>query len=291
MKLGRLGVFSFTENKSAAEAQAFARRLEEWGYAALWLPEAAGRDVIAHAGWLLAGTKKLIVASGIANIYARDPLAMACGRNTLCEQSGNRFLLGLGVSHAPMVEGMRGQTYGKPIETMRRYLQAMKLAPYYGPSLSETPLTVLGALQPKMLALSAELADGAHPYNMPPEHTKKARAILGPGKLLCVEQKVMLVGDPVKARAAARKALGIYLTLVNYQNGWRMLGFTDADFANGGSDRLIDAVFAYGDLQAIKSRLQAHWDAGADHVCVQAIDGEGNMGADEAVLAKLAPNA
>jgi probable F420-dependent oxidoreductase len=290
MKLGKLGVFTFTDNKRPLEAQAFARRLEDWGYAALWLPEAGGRDVIAHAAWLLAGTKNLIVASGIANIYARDPLAMVCGRNTLCDQSGDRFLLGLGVSHAVMVEGMRRQAYGKPVETMRRYLEAMHSAPYHGPQLAEKPLTVLGALRPKMLALSAELADGAHPYNMTPEHTKQARGILGSGKLLCVEQKAMLVADPNKARAAARKNLAVYLTLPNYQNAWRTLGFNDNDFAQGGSDRLIDAVFVHGDIAAIKARIQAHWDAGADHVCVQAVDAEGNMGADENLLEKLAPS-
>jgi probable F420-dependent oxidoreductase len=289
MKLGRLGVWNAMDAMSAADGAAFAKRVEAWGYSALWLPESRGRNVMAHSSWLLAGTKALVVAPGIANIYARDPMAMANGQRALAEQSGGRFLLGIGVSHAPSVEGLRGHTYGRPLATMRRYLEAMRAAPYAAPEPPEPPLTILAALGPRMLALSAELADGAHPYNVPPEHTAEARRIMGPDKLLCPEVWVLLETDAAKARAAARQALANYLRLDNYVNNWRRLGFGDDDFAGGGSPRLIDANVAWGDEAAIRKRIQEHWDAGADHVCIQTIRPDGARLPDERLLALLAP--
>jgi probable F420-dependent oxidoreductase len=230
-----------------------------------------GREAFCASAWLLANTSTLIVATGIANIYARDPLSAAAAQKGLNEQSGGRFLLGLGVSHIPLVEGVRQHQYGKPVATMRAYLRAMAESPYESLPPAAPPQTVLAALGPQMLKLSAELADGAHPYNVTPEHTREARALLGAGKLLCVEQAAILERNPAKARATARKFLAVYLGLSNYLNNWRRLGFTDADFAGGGSDRLIDAVIAWGDEQAIRARIDAHWHAGADHVCVQAV--------------------
>jgi probable F420-dependent oxidoreductase len=288
MNLGKLGVWNAMDAMSAADGAAFARRVEAWGYSALWLPESRGRNVMAHSAWLLANTTKLIVAPGIANIYARDPMAMANGQRGLAEQSGGRFLLGVGVSHAPSVEGLRGHTYGRPVATMRRYLEAMATAPYAAPEPPEKPLTVLAALGPRMLALSAELADGSHPYNVPPEHTEEARRIMGPGKLLCPEVWVLLETDPAVARAAARQALAPYMQLENYANNWRRLGFGD-DLAGGGSDRFIDGNVAWGDETAIRKRIQQHWDAGADHVCIQTIRPDGARLPDERLLALLAP--
>lgn len=291
MQLGKLGVWAPMDVLTAAEGAEFARRVEAWGYAALWLPESRGRDVLVHSSWLLATTKSLIVAPGIANIYARDPMAMANGQRALAEQSGGRFLLGIGVSHAPTVVGLRGHHYGKPVTTMRAYLQAMQAAPYLAPDPPERPLTIVAALGPRMLALSAELADGAHPYNVPPEHTAEARRIMGPGKLLCPEVWVLLETEPDKARSAARQALAPYMRLDNYVNNWRRLGFGDADLAGGGSDRLIDANVAWGSEEAIRKRIQEHWDAGADHVCIQSINPDGSRRPDEKVLALLAPGA
>jgi probable F420-dependent oxidoreductase len=288
MKLGRLGVWNAMDAMSAADGAAFARRVEAWGYGALWLPESRGRNVMAHSSWLLANTEKLIVAPGIANIYARDPMAMANGQRGLAEQSGGRFLLGIGVSHAPSVEGLRGHAYGRPIATMQRYLEAMAAAPYAAPEPAEKPLTILAALGPRMLALSAELADGAHPYNVPPEHTQEARRILGPGKLLCPEVWVLLETDPATARAAARQALAPYMRLDNYANNWRRLGFGD-ELSGGGSDRFIDANVAWGDEKAIRTRIEQHWDAGADHVCIQTIRPDGARRPDERLLELLAP--
>ena len=289
MKLGRLGVWAAMDTMTAAEGAAFAKRVEGWGYAALWMPESRGRDVMVHSSWLLANTTKLIVAPGIANIYARDAMAMANGQRSLAEQSGGRFLLGLGVSHVPAVEGVRGHVYGKPVATMRAYLDAMKGAPYGAPQPAEKPLTVLAALGPRMLALSASDADGAHPYNVTPEHTAEARQILGPGKLLCPEVWVLLETDAAKARPLARQALTHYLRLDNYLNNWRRLGFADADFAGDGSDHFIDENVAWGDEDKIRRRLQEHWDAGADHICIQAIAPGGSRKPDEKLLALLAP--
>jgi probable F420-dependent oxidoreductase len=290
MMLGKLGVWAGLDGMTAAAALAFAQRSEKRGFKVLWTPESRGRNVLVNAAWLLAGTSKLIVATGIANIYARDAVAMANAQRGLNEQSGNRFLLGLGISHKPLVSDMRGHSYGRPVPTMRAYLEAMRTAPYQAPPPSEPPRTVLAALGPKMLALAAEMTDGAHPYCVTPEHTAEARHILGPGKLLCPELMVVLEADPAKARAAGRAALSPYIQLENYANNWRRLGFTDADLAGGGSNRFVDANIAWGDEGAIRSRLQLYWDAGADHVCIQAIHPSGSRTTiDERIFDLLAP--
>jgi probable F420-dependent oxidoreductase len=286
MQINQLGVWAGTDHLSASNAADFARRIEAWGYGALWIPEALGREVFSASAWLLANTSALIVASGIANIYARDPPASAAAQKGLDEQSGGRFLLGLGVSHVPLVE-VRKHAYGKPLATMRAYLRGMAEADYRGIAPPAPPKTVLAALGPKMLELSAELADGAHPYNVPPEHTRQARRILGAGKLLCVEQAAILETNAADARAIARRFLAFYFGLPNYVDNWRRLGFTDPDFAGGGSDRLIDAIIAWGDEKAIRARIQEHWQAGADHVCVQAVGP--TLLPDERLLALLAP--
>ena len=289
MRLTDLGVWAATDALSAADASAFAKRVESWGYGTLWIPEATGREVFSASAWLLANTSRLIVASGIANIYARDSFSAAAAQKGLNEQSGGRFLLGLGVSHIPLVQGVRKHEYGKPVATMKAYLEGMAAATYRAVAPKSPPQTVLAALGPRMLELSAVLADGAHPYNVPPEHTREARAILGANKLLCVEQAAVLETDATKARALARRFLEVYLGLPNYVNNWKRLGFTDTDVAGGGSDRLIDSVVVWGDETAIRKRIDAHWQAGADHVCVQAI-GAGHL-PDERLLGLLAPEA
>jgi probable F420-dependent oxidoreductase len=290
MELGKLGVWTGMDAMTAAQAAAFAKRVEGWGYAALWLPESRGRNALAHSAWLLANTGRLVVATGIANIYARDPMAMANGQKGLAEQSGGRFLLGVGVSHRPAVEGLRGHVYGKPVATMRAYLKAMHDTQYPAPPPPEPPLTIVAALGPRMLALSAEMADGAHPYNTTPEHTAEARRILGPDKLLCPEVWVLLETDPAKSRAAARAALSRYLQLENYVNAWHRQGFGDGELAGSGSDRFIDAIVAWGDERAIRDRIRQHLDAGADHVCIQPISPQGSREpGDDRLLELLAP--
>jgi len=291
MKIGKLGVWASTENMAAPDAAAFAKRVEGWGYGALWLPEAVGRNVLVHCSWLLANTASLIVATGIANIYARDPMAMAAAQLTLAEQSNGRFLLGIGVSHAPLVEGVRGQVFENPVTKLRTYLEAMAKATYVAVRPAEKPKTLVAALGPQMLKLTRELADGSHPYNVTPEHTAQAREILGPEKLLCPEQMVLLETDPATARAAGRKILATYLPLPNYRNNFVRIGFSNDDFENGGSDRLIDSIIAWGDEAAIRRRVQAHWDAGADHVCIQSVpvDGSYLQPPPEKVFELLAP--
>jgi probable F420-dependent oxidoreductase len=287
--IGRLGVWTWLDTFPAQGAADFARRVEDWGYGALWVPEAVGRDPFSLIGYLAAHTERLVLATGIANIYARDPMTMRAVQQTLAELSGGRLLLGLGVSHAHLVSKVRGHEYKKPVSTMRSYLEAMEKALYMGPAPKEAAPIVLAALRPRMLGLAAERARGAHPYFVPPEHTARAREILGKGPWLCPEQMVLRETDPAKARALARENMKVYVSLPNYQNNLKWLGFEDADFQDGGSDRLVDAIVAWGDEDAISARIQAHFDAGADHVCIQPFRADGVPGPDEALLERLAP--
>jgi probable F420-dependent oxidoreductase len=230
------------------------------------------------AALFLDATERLVVATGIATIYGRDATSMACGQKTLAEAFPDRFLLGLGVSHLPAIEGMRGHTYGPPLATMRTYLDAMDAVPYLAVAPDPEPPRVLAALGPKMLALAAERASGAHPYFVPVEHTAIAREVLGSGPILAPEQKVVLETDPAAARAVARAAMSIYLGLPNYTNNLLRLGFTQDDLADGGSDRLVDAIVVWGDEATVEARVQAHHDAGADHVCIQVLPLAGQAG-------------
>lgn len=261
------------EHHPAGKVREAVSELEELGYGAIWFPEAAGREALTHAGLLLAATRRIVVATGIANIYARDPIAMASGQKTLAEAYPDRFVLGLGVSHVPLVEQLRGHQYDKPVPRMRAYLDAMDQAPYTSVAPESTPRRVLAALRPKMLELAGERADGAHPYLVNPEHTARARKVLGAGRYLCPEQAIVLETDPAKARKIGREFLENYnyFNLPNYINNFLWIGFDENDFRNGGSDRFIDAMIAWGDLNAIRNRIREHHSAGADHVCVQVL--------------------
>ena len=255
----------------SGEAQELAAEIEELGYGAIWLPEVAGRDVFVHLALLLSATKRLVGATGIANIWGRDAVTMTGAAMGLAEAFPERALVGLGVSHQVVVEGLRGHVYEKPLAAMRTYLERMDASPYLALRPTTPMRRVVAALGPKMLELAGAKTDGAHPYFVPVEHTASARAILGPGPLLCPEQAVLLETDPARARTIARNHTSIYVTLPNYQNSLRRFGFDDDDFAGGGSDRLIDAVVACGSVEKITARVQAHFDAGADHVCIQAV--------------------
>jgi probable F420-dependent oxidoreductase len=272
MDIGRVGIWTFSlELQPAGRAQEAAAEIEALGYGALWIPEAMGREALTHAGLLLAGTRRLPVATGIANVWARDAMAMAAAEKTLDEAYPDRLLLGLGVSHAPLVDTVRGHHYDKPLTFMRRYLDAMDAAPFLAAPPSHPPQRVIGALAPKMLALAAERTAGAHPYFVPPEHTARARQIMGKRPLLAPEQALVLEADPGRARAIARGHMSIYLGLPNYVRNLRSLGFGDDDIRDGGSDRLVDAIVAWGDVDALRDRVRAHHAAGADHVCVQVL--------------------
>ncbi|MEP7379565.1 MAG: TIGR03620 family F420-dependent LLM class oxidoreductase [Chloroflexota bacterium] len=264
-----MGIWSFALQRLAARDEIdAARQFEGMHYPSLWIPESLGsKDALAHAALLLGGTQRIPVATGIANIHARDPMAMANGARALGEAYPDRFVLGIGVSHAPSVEA-RGGNYGKPLAQMERYLDAMAATQYAAPEPSPPVPVVLAALGPKMLELAAQRADGAHPYFVPVEHTPMARKHLGPEPCLATEVTAVLTTDRSSGLDIARRFAHNYLGLPNYANNLRRLGWSDADIESE-SDRLIDAVVAIGDVDTIVRRVNEHLDAGADHVCVQ----------------------
>jgi probable F420-dependent oxidoreductase len=272
MDIGRVGIWTgVLDSVPSTEAQRLAQQLEELGFPTLWIPETVGRDPFITATLLLSATSRLKLATGIANIYARDAMTMANTQRSLEEAFAGRFLLGLGVSHSHLVDRVRHHDYSKPYSKMVQYLDEMDNALFMAVGPAQRPATVLAALGPKMLRLAAEKADGAHPYFVPVEHTAHAREIVGPDKIVATEQMVVLETDREKALEIARQGMAIYLRAPNYLNNLRRLGFGDDDFADGASERLVDAIVATGDVQAIVDRVQAHLDAGASHVCVQVL--------------------
>jgi probable F420-dependent oxidoreductase len=287
--LGRIGAWSFAlEGLPSAEEREAAAEIESFGYRAIWVPEAVdSREAFAHAGWLLSSTDRAIVATGIANIWARDPTAMANGWRMLSDAYPGRFLLGIGVSHHGSV-ARRGATYEHPLSAMRDYLDAMDRAPSTAPEPEVAPRLMLAALGPRMLELGAERAHGVHPYFVPVEHTAFARQRLGPGPVLAVEQTVVLESDPSHARDVARGFALDYLQTENYARNLKRMGWTDADLRGQGSDALIDAVVAWGDADRIAVRVRQHLEAGADHVCVQVV-GEDELDPGLSALRELAP--
>lgn len=261
VNVGRVGIWNIglrnDDPSAAAEIRDAAAELEDLGYGAIWL---GGSPSVGHAVPLLEATSRIAVATGILNIWQHEPQDVAARQAEVAAAHPGRFLLGLGASHAPAVEG-----YHRPYSTMVTYLDRLDAAG----SLSHD--RVLAALGPRMLALSRDRAAGAHPYLVTPEHTRTARDVLGPGPLLAPEIKVVLDTDLDRARATAREHLEMYLRLPNYTNNLMRLGFVQDDFAGGGGDRLIDAVFALGDVDAVRKRMTAHYDAGADHAVLQVI--------------------
>ncbi len=257
----------------AGAAREGAAEIEQLGFGALWIPETVFREVFLEASLLLEATSTLKVATGIANRYARDPLTTNAAMQTLNEAFPGRFLLGLGVSHGHLVAGVRKQNYDKPYSAMVEYLDAMESALYMAPKGEPPAQMVLAALGPRMLRLAAERTAGAHPYFVPPEHTVVAREALGAEPLLAVEQMVVLDENPETARATARQHMAIYLGLPNYANNLMRLGFTEDELTQGGgSDRVVDAIVAWGDEEAVLARVGQHLDAGADHVCIQVLE-------------------
>lgn len=282
MAFGRLGVWYSTDKLNGGQLADLVRAVESNGYSAFWYPESRGYESMSLAAYLLSKSDRLTIGSSIANIYARDSFTARRATISLNDWYGRRFILGVGVSHIPMVEGVRGHRYDKPIPAMRAYLEG--LARDGGGDLP----VVVAALGPKMLALSAEMSRGAVPYNVTPEHTARAAAILGPNCILAVEQKVTIETDPIKARALGRKELARYMVLPNYRNNWLRIGFSEADLANGGSDRFIDAMCLWGDAETVKKGLRAHFAAGATHVCLQPVHADGDLAARDRMLAALA---
>jgi probable F420-dependent oxidoreductase len=274
MNIGRVGIWSMAlEAQPLSVAREAVGELDDLGFPALWVPEALGKEVMSHVALLLAATRRMVVATGIANLWARDATAMVSAQQTLTEGFPERFLLGIGVSHTPTV-AHRGHALVSPVQTTRDYLKAMDATHYFGPAPAAPLHRVLAALGPRMLTIAAELTEGAHTYTVPVEHTEQARRCLGPGPLLIPEQKVVLVSDPADARRIGRTNIGRLLRLPNYAGNLRRLGFGEADFADGGSDRLVDALVAWGDIEDVRRRVKEHLDAGADHVALQVLTGD-----------------
>ena len=283
-----LGVWYFTDAMTATQAADAAARIESLGYSTLWVPDTVGRDPFAHLAWLASQTRTLHFATGIASIFSRHPGPMMQAANTLAEQTAGRFVLGLGVSHERTVAGLRKLDYSKPLTQMRSYLEAMDASPYMAVPPEEPPIRLLAALGPKMLELSATATDGAHPYFVTPEHTADARAAIGSDKLLCVEQKVILSTDADAARAAANVQIDRYARLPNYRNNWKRIGFTEDEIEQR-ANRFVDHVIVWGDEDRVRSGVQAHYDAGADHVCIQPVSTNGPLVLDWNALETLAP--
>lgn len=295
MRLGTVGVWLGGYGFPASEDRALARSVEQLGYGALWFGEApGGKEAFTRAATLLGATEHLVIATGIASVWGRDPLHTASAIRTVAEAFPGRLVAGLGISHAPAVEG-RGEHYRAPLSTMRDYLDRMHASEQLSPEPAEPAPVVLAALRPRMLELARDRADGAHPYLVPVEHTRRARATLGPDRLLAPELAIVLEPDPVEARRLARLHTGsFYLGAANYVENLKWLGYEDADLVDGGSDALVDALVAWGDAAAIVARIREHLDAGADHVCLQPVtnvrplqDGPDVDALD--VLARLAP--
>jgi probable F420-dependent oxidoreductase len=285
--LGQVGAWTFAfDAMDASGIRSAVRAIEDLGFGALWIPEgSSSREVFAHLSLLLGSTDRITVASGIANITARHPAAMAQGGRTLADAYPGRVVLGIGVGHQYST-AERGIDWADPVGRMREYLTRMDATPWWAP-----PVTVprlLAALGPRMLDLAAELALGAHTYFVPAEHTARARERLGPEPVLAVELTAVLGSDPTASRAAARSWARHYLELPNYANNWRRLGYGEREVAGDGADRLIDAAVAQGGPEAITARAREHLEAGADHVCVQFVGGADDDPAIPA-LRRLAP--
>ncbi|TCM20492.1 putative F420-dependent oxidoreductase [Novosphingobium sp. PhB165] len=278
--IGRIGVWSLELRfGDRGTASAAAAELEALGYSALWVPGGIGGDITGDIDHLLDATSRATIATGILNIWKHDPVEIADWWKALPEDRRARVLLGLGVSHAHIV----GEAYAKPLAVMRDYLDRLDHAGL------PPEARCLAALGPKMLELAGARTRGVHPYLVTPAHTAIAREAVGPDRLVAPEQGVILETDPERARAIGRAALANYQSYPNYQNNWRRLGFTDAEIASA-SDRLIDTLFAWGDAEAIAARVNEHFTAGADHVCIQAITGAGlDVAPALDVLRELAP--
>jgi probable F420-dependent oxidoreductase len=286
--IGRIGIwYGGVDALPTPEAKRAAQVVEELGFGAIWIAEAVGRDPFVSAAVLMSATEHLPVATGIANIYARDPMTMAAGQKTLAEAFPNRFLLGLGVSHGHLVAGVRKHDYSKPYSYMVEYLARMDKALFMAKGPDSDPGRLLAALGPKMLELSATAANGSHPYFTTADHTHLAREVMGPDALLAPEQMVVLETDPTEARRIARAGMKIYLGLPNYYNNLARIGFDESDWTDGGSDRLVDAIVAWGTEEQIAARVAEHHAAGADHVCVQVLTGDTAM--PESQWRRLAP--
>lgn len=280
MDLGALGAWLPPVMREGTPAS-LAADLERRGYPTVWVAGGISPGIFEVIEQVLAATDRITVAIGIVNIWMETPESVTAGWHRCEERWPGRLLVGLGVSHGPIIDAVTEQTYRRPLATMRGFLDGLDAQGDPLPA----DRRVLGALGPKMLELAAERTAGTHPYHVVVENTAAARAGVGPGRLVAPELPVVLTTDRTAGRDQARSQLTHYLGLPNYANNWFRAGFTEADLADGGSDRLVDALVAIGDVDAIAARVQEHRDAGADHVCLQVLGPRPN---DAAVYAELA---
>lgn len=267
MDLSGVGIWShqLRYGDTAASTDA-AAELEDLGFQALWIPDVGGTPVVDSVGHLLSATNDIVIATGILNLWMNEPADVAASYASLTAAHGNRFLLGIGVSHAPLIDATNPGRYRKPLAATASFLDALDNAAEPVPA----DARVLAALGPKMLTLAADRTRGAHPYLTTPDHTHRAREVLGDGPLLLPEQTVILCDDADEARAVGTGWLRRYLAMPNYANSLLRLGFSSDDVASV-SDRLFDALIAWGDEEAVSRRVNEHLSAGADHVCVQVL--------------------
>ena len=284
---GRIGLFAGPINGQPAAIQRdFVREMERLGYGTLWYGEAMAQEAFARGAIYLAATERLVIASGIANIWARDAAAMANGGRTLAEAWPGRFILGIGVSHAPLVQ-MRGHDYERPFSAMRAYLDAMDAAPWRGPA-AELPPIVLAALGPKMVGLAGERTAGAYPYFSTAGHVREVRSILGSEPFLAADLPVVLAGDLASARTVGDRHLAYYIGSTNYRANLLRLGWSEADLEKPGSDALFEAIVAWGDFDRIRDKVRERFDAGADQVVLNLVSGDPSI-PPLAELRRLAP--
>jgi probable F420-dependent oxidoreductase len=271
VNLGRAGVWlGPMANLPARDLRAAVAEIEQIGFGTIWLGEAVAREPFAGAAIILAATNHVTVATGIANIYARDATAMMNGARTLAEAWPNRFVLGIGVSHMPLVEA-RGHQYERPVSAMRAYLEAMENAPYRAPMPNPPPPILLAALGVKMLQLARQRTAGAHPYFVPVEHTLEARGVLGEDRILAPELAVVFARNREAARATGDRYLRTYLNLENYRRNLARMGWPNDELAPPGNDRIFDAVVAWGPDEEIARKVRLHYEAGANHVAIQVL--------------------
>jgi probable F420-dependent oxidoreductase len=289
--MGRVGLWStVTDAVPVPAAQELLAEVEQLGYGAYWFGEAYGREALTNAAALLAGTSSIAVATGIASIHGRDAVAARGAQRTLASLHPGRFVLGLGVSHRPLVERVRHGAYERPLTQMRTYLDLMAEAPFLAADGDAATDTVLGALGPRMTELARDRTDGAHPYKVTPEHTRWAAGVLGPERHLAVEQAVVLTNDDELGRRRAAAHLELYSGLPNYRNAWGRLGFGEEHWVRGGSPELQEALVTWGDEAVCATAVRAHLDAGATHVCVQVLgDHPADVGAITDGWRRLAP--
>jgi probable F420-dependent oxidoreductase len=298
--ISKPGVFLFLDSVDAQASVELARKAEKLGYSALWVVEAFGRDSLTYSAYLLARTERLVIGSGVASIWSREATNMAAAAKTAYELSEGRFILGLGVNNS-QTAGIRGFKYGKPLASMRACLQTVRSAFDSAPAApagfgemakgyaAAKPPLVIAALNDKMVGVAASEADGTITYFVPPAHTAKVRKIFGPEPVIYAEQAVMLESDPSRARAAIRSYMSFYLQVAAYQRMLGGLGFTSQDWSGGGSDRLCDAIVAWGSADKLRERIEAHYKAGANHVCILPLDPAGGYAPDVRGIEALAP--